>query len=1070
MNKKISAAILLLAVLLGQFFPAPQAAYAAGCDAALFVADVTVPDGSAYSPGAAFIKTWRLKNVGTCTWTTAYKLVFASGSQMSGPGEVNLPATVAPNATVDLSLNLVAPIPPGTYRGNWQLKNADGALFGIGSTADKPFWVEIVTRAGSAVTPVPVGEAYNFAFNDGSAQSWMSGAGILPFPGSDGDARGFVLKLDGVTVETGETFNSPTLVMAPQNKTDGYIQGLFPSLAIQSGDRFQATIGCQFGATACFVTYRIDYRTSAGIKTLWTFREKYEGLTYQVNLDLSFLAGKNVEFFLLVLASGSPTGDRALWVNPRIARTGGGTPPTVAPSSTPIPNTPIPGVTPPAPSATPAGPTSTPAPSTGCDRASFVTDLNVPDGTVFTPNATFTKAWRLKNTGTCTWTTAYKLVFVSGDQMGGPAEVALTSTIATNSTVDLAVNLTAPATNGTYRGYWQLKNAAGALFGIGSAGDKPFWVEIIVRDGGTTVTPVPGGDSGYDFASQAGKAQSWKSGAGNLPFPGTDGDARGFAMKLDSVQLETGATVNQPTLLMVPQTKTDGYIQGLFPAITIQNGDRFQTTIGCQSGATSCFVTYRIDYRTSAGTKTLWTFREKYDGLTYNVNLDLSFLAGKNVEFFFLVLAGLSPNGDRALWVAPRIVRTGGGTIPPTAVVPTSTPVQGSWLTYTNQKYQFQFQYPPDGQLSNAQENSVHIALPKAPGTNLGSKYLDMSVTENVSSCSSLPVGGSGPSQPVTFNGITFNKETGVDVGAGQRREWTLYYTVKDNICVAMGFVLHSGSLGALPTEIVEFDLEAESAVFAQMMSTFTWLSTGSTIPYAVVNVTDTLNVRSAAGTTNPIVAYLGYNANNIARTGASATVSSVEWWQIFNPGEGTGWVNAPNLTEYVTSANFCSDSKVNTLLTNLGNALKNSDGAAFAALVSPRHGVNIRLASFYAPTTINFTKTQAASIFTDATLYNWGSAPCSDQIPGSTFNGEVRSKMLDIYNSPELQLSCNDLSKVGTMLAQPWPKEYANINFYSLHKPSAPGFEDWRTLLVGTEYVNGQPYVFALYNYQWSC
>ena len=55
-------------------------------------------------------------------------------------------------------------------------------------------------------------------------------------------------------------------------------------------------------------------------------------------------------------------------------------------------------------------------------------------------------------------------------------------------------------------------------------------------------------------------------------------------------------------------------------------------------------------------------------------------------------------------------------------------------------------------------------------------------------------------------------------------------------------------------------------------------------------------------------------------------------------------------------------------------------------------------------------------------------------------------------------------------MLAQPWPKEYANINFYSLHKPSAPGFEDWRTLLVGTEYVNGQPYVFALYNYQWSC
>src|SRR5687768_16536485 len=108
MNRTISTAILLLAIMLGQFFPATQPAYAAGCDAALFIADVTVPDGSAYSPNASFTKTWRLKNTGTCTWTTAYKLVFVSGAQMGGPGEVNLPAAVAPNTTVDLSVNLTA--------------------------------------------------------------------------------------------------------------------------------------------------------------------------------------------------------------------------------------------------------------------------------------------------------------------------------------------------------------------------------------------------------------------------------------------------------------------------------------------------------------------------------------------------------------------------------------------------------------------------------------------------------------------------------------------------------------------------------------------------------------------------------------------------------------------------------------------------------------------------------------------------------------------------------------------------------------------------------------------------
>src|SRR6185503_10211441 len=122
----------------------------AGCDAALFVADVSVPDGSAYSPNAPFTKTWRLKNVGTCTWTTSYKLVFVSGAQMGGPAEVNLTSTVAANATADLSVNLTAPMPAGSYRGFWQLKNASGALFGIGSTADRPFWVDIVTRQGSA--------------------------------------------------------------------------------------------------------------------------------------------------------------------------------------------------------------------------------------------------------------------------------------------------------------------------------------------------------------------------------------------------------------------------------------------------------------------------------------------------------------------------------------------------------------------------------------------------------------------------------------------------------------------------------------------------------------------------------------------------------------------------------------------------------------------------------------------------------------------------------------------------------------------------------------------------------
>ena len=497
------------------------------------------------------------------------------------------------------------------------------------------------------------------------------------------------------------------------------------------------------------------------------------------------------------------------------------------------------------------------ASAAACDAALFIADVTAPDGAAYSPNAAFTKTWRLKNVGACPWTTAYQLVFVTGEQMSGPDEVPLAATVAPNETVDLSVDLTAPFPAGTYRGYWQLKNAEGMLFGLGTTADKPFWVEIVTQPG-SLVTPVPLGQA-YDFASS--KAQSWISGAGLLPFPGTDGDARGFAMKLDSVRMETGKTITQPSLLMVPQNKYNGYIQALYPSLAIQNGDRFQTTIGCQYGATSCYVTYRIDYRTSAGVKTLWTFKEKYEGLTYNVDLDLSFLAGKNVEFFFLVLASGSPAGDRAVWIAPRIVHPAGSasatptpmptitatsptpmvtsapataTATPTATTapvtetatptPTATSGQSAWLTYTSEAYQFEFQYPPEGQVRTDQGGLVYIGLPVTPGTNLSSKYLQAGAEDGATSCTALPINPE-PSVPVVFNGITFNKSTGEDVGAGQFRDWTNYYTLRGTTCISMGFVLHSGNIGAFPTPIAQFDFEAESAVFNQIMSTFRWLS-----------------------------------------------------------------------------------------------------------------------------------------------------------------------------------------------------------------------------------------------------
>lgn len=114
------------------------------CDAAAFVKDVTYPDGAEVFTGASFTKTWRLKNVGTCTWTSGYKLIFDSGDRMSAPDSVTLTGgTVPPGATVDVSVDLKAPGEEGTYQGYFRIRNPSGVVFGIGPAASGAFWVKI---------------------------------------------------------------------------------------------------------------------------------------------------------------------------------------------------------------------------------------------------------------------------------------------------------------------------------------------------------------------------------------------------------------------------------------------------------------------------------------------------------------------------------------------------------------------------------------------------------------------------------------------------------------------------------------------------------------------------------------------------------------------------------------------------------------------------------------------------------------------------------------------------------------------------------------------------------------
>ncbi len=111
-------------------------------DSALFVSDVSIPDGTVMSDSVAFVKTWRVKNTGTCTWNNSYSLVFTDGTLMMPVDRVPITATVTPGQTIDLSLDMTSPIYPGAYESDWKFQSPDGSRFGVGKK-DSPLWVKI---------------------------------------------------------------------------------------------------------------------------------------------------------------------------------------------------------------------------------------------------------------------------------------------------------------------------------------------------------------------------------------------------------------------------------------------------------------------------------------------------------------------------------------------------------------------------------------------------------------------------------------------------------------------------------------------------------------------------------------------------------------------------------------------------------------------------------------------------------------------------------------------------------------------------------------------------------------
>jgi hypothetical protein len=125
-----------------------------------------------------------------------------------------------------------------------------------------------------------------------------------------------------------------------------------------------------------------------------------------------------------------------------------------------------------------------------CDRAEFVADITIPDGTEMAPGSVFTKTWEVKNVGTCAWNENYKIIFYFGQQMAAQSSFKLTTeTVDIGDTLKISIQMTAPTQVGEYYSHWRMQNDKGEIFGLGANAD-PVFAQIKVVAGSTTKTPT----------------------------------------------------------------------------------------------------------------------------------------------------------------------------------------------------------------------------------------------------------------------------------------------------------------------------------------------------------------------------------------------------------------------------------------------------------------------------------------------------------------------------------------------------------------------------------------------------
>ena len=293
-----------------------------------------------------------------------------------------------------------------------------------------------------------------------------------------------------------------------------------------------------------------------------------------------------------------------------------------------------------------------------CDSAIFIDhvilDTPVELGTIVMPGTHFTKTWRVQNDGDCTWTTDYDLVQVAGSSFSAVEEHPLAIEVDPGESVDISLSLTAPSESGSHRGEWMLRNAEGDTFGVAASGEAPLITEFQVADLAPGVV--------YEF-DQVHCLAVWHSNLATfLPCDGGEDeeDPRiGYVRLVADASLEDNNPNNSSVIEVKPNNQDGGWINGIFPPITIHSGDHFLAEVGCLAENPDCSIIFQLEYQREDGSLSrLGEWQQLQDREASSINIDISELAGESIRFILRV----EENGGRSLqgigyWLDARIER-----------------------------------------------------------------------------------------------------------------------------------------------------------------------------------------------------------------------------------------------------------------------------------------------------------------------------------------------------------------------------------------------------------------------------